>query len=142
MVACTSLSSWPWSSGAGGGEVFVIVFGPVMEYDAPFPRILATALRDHAPHELDRHLLLEPQQFDRQLAAIVRNRWHLPYISVYEDLCAAQPEMVARAQLETSIGCPAYAAPGVPILFDTDHFTPAGSILYASAIRARNQLPH
>ena len=75
------------------------------------------------------------------LAAKIRKQWGLPYISAFEDLCHAQVEMEAKSQPETSNGCPLYAAPGVPILFDTDHFTPAGSLLYASIIRSKNQLP-
>jgi peptidoglycan/LPS O-acetylase OafA/YrhL len=120
----------------------VIVFGPVMEFDAPLPRILATALRDRKPQELDRHRLNDAQDFDAILAAKVRKEFALPYISAFEDLCHAQVEMEAKSQPETSNGCPLYAAPGIPILFDTDHFTPAGSLLYASIIRTRNQLPH
>ena len=120
----------------------VVVFGPVMEFDAPLPRILATSLRDHAPQDLDRHILPDSQDYDKVLAPIVRNTLGVPYISAFEDLCHSQVEMEAKSQPETRSGCPLYAAPGVPMLFDTDHFTKAGSILYASIIRSRNQLPY
>ena len=123
-------------------DLKVIVFGPIMEFDAPLPRILATSLRDHAPHELDRHQLLDSEEYDKVLAPIVRKRLGVPYISAFENLCNSQVEMEAKSQPETSSGCPLYAAPGVPILFDTDHFTAAGSKLYASIIRSRKQLPY
>jgi hypothetical protein len=120
----------------------VIVFGPVMEFDAPLPRILASALRDRKMGELGRHQLSDSREFDPVLAAIVRKKLGVPYISAFEDLCQSQVEMEAKSQPETRNGCPLYAAPGVPLLFDTDHFTPAGSELYASIIRSRNQLPY
>ena len=120
----------------------VIVFGPVMEFDAPLPRILATSLRDHTPQKLDEHVLPDSQEYDKVLAPIVRKKLGVTYISAFENLCHSQVEMEAKSQPETRSGCPLYAAPGVPLLFDTDHFTKAGSILYASIIRSRNQLPH
>jgi len=119
----------------------VILFGPMIEYDMPQPHVLFISLRDRDPGIVDRHRTNENLQVDKRLAELARKTWKVRYISVYEDLCASQPEMVAKAQPETSAGCPVYAVPGVPLLFDTDHFTVEGSVLLADAIKARNQLP-
>jgi peptidoglycan/LPS O-acetylase OafA/YrhL len=119
----------------------VTLVGPFVEFDQPLPRLLTAALRDHNPSQVERYLSDWPRQVDRKLAPLARNVWKVRYISVLDDLCNSQVEMVAKAQPETSASCPLYAAPGVPLLFDTDHFTAAGSVLLAEAIRARNQLP-
>jgi hypothetical protein len=37
--------------------------------------------------------------------------------------------------------CPLYAAPEVPLLFDSHHFTAAGAALMAKAMLVRHQLP-
>jgi hypothetical protein len=118
----------------------VIVVGPMIEYDQPLPRLLTVALRDRDLRFVDRHRIKGDAEADRKLAALARSVWKVRYISVFEDLCAAQLEMVAKAQPETSGGCPVYAAPGVPLLFDTDHLTEEGSVLFAKAMRAGHQL--
>jgi hypothetical protein len=47
--------------------------------------------------------------------------------SLYRDLCTP--------------ACPLYAAPDVPLLFDSHHFTAAGATLLANAIFVHHQLP-
>jgi hypothetical protein len=58
---------------------------------------------------------------------LARTRWHVSYISFFDNLC--QPD------------CPVYATDLVPMLFDQDHMTSGGSILFARSIRARGELP-
>jgi peptidoglycan/LPS O-acetylase OafA/YrhL len=110
----------------------VILFGPGIEFDVPLPRLLTLSLLHGNPSMLDGHRKTEPLQTDEKLAEIARNQWKVDYISIYENLCI--PKM------ETS-GCPVYAAPGVPLLFDTNHLTPLGSELFAKTMRDRHQLP-
>ena len=105
----------------------VYLFGPMTEYDEPFPRLLATSLRDHRPDLVAAHLTTGPREFDAKLAAMARDQWHVPYISYYDNLCTP--------------GCPSYAAPDVPLLFDEHHLTAEGSILFVKTVRDRNQLP-
>jgi peptidoglycan/LPS O-acetylase OafA/YrhL len=117
----------------------VILFGPTVEFDVPLPRLLAFSLRDHKPGMIDSHFLSKTLQTDRRLQEVARNRWKVRYISAFEDLCT--PKLTAKIGLQTAVGCPVYAARGVPLLFDADHLTPEASILYARTMRARNQLP-
>ena len=119
----------------------VVVFGPAIEYDAPLPRMLAIGLRDHAPSLALRHRLLEPEQLDAEMRNLVRKEWGVRYISAYEDLCAAREGTGVVPQRNEPGDCVLYAEPGVPMLFDTDHFTAQGSVLYAHVMRARGQLP-
>jgi peptidoglycan/LPS O-acetylase OafA/YrhL len=119
----------------------VILFGPVIEFDTPLPRLLATLLRDHNTAALKDHREAYPEEVDKAMNKLARDEWKVRYISAYADLCADQVEVQAKSQLETASGCPVYAAPGVPLLFDTDHFTAEGSVLFARAMRDRNQMP-
>ena len=60
------------------------------------------------------------------MSTLARDLWKVEYISFFDNIC--------------SQGCPSYATPGVPMLLDTNHFTPAGSIRFAQSMRDRKQL--
>ena len=90
---------------------------------------------------IDQHRTTETLQTDKNLSEVARTQWKIRYISAYENLCAANKQTVAEALWATNSDCPVYAGRGIPLLFDTDHFTPSGSILYAGTMRARRQLP-
>lgn len=112
----------------------VVLFGPVIEYDLALPRIIAMAYRDKNNGEVSQHRSLEPEKLDGQLATIARDQWKVRYISIYEDLCSS-------VQKTAGLNCPIYAGSEVPLLFDTNHLTPAGSIEYAKAMEAKGQIP-
>jgi hypothetical protein len=107
----------------------VVLLGPMTEYDQPFPRVLAEALRAHRLDRIPGHLTADPRLLDAQLAILARDRWHVPYISYFATLCTPD--------------CPNFAGPGVPLLFDEHHLTAAGSALFAEAVRReqRVQIP-
>ncbi len=115
----------------------VIVIGPSIEFDAPLPRLLGLARREHDPLLPNRHLMLEPAALDREMKRRARDQWHVAYLSIYDTLCDP-PGVDDRATLH---GCALYGAPGIPLLLDKDHFSPAGSILFAQKIRDRHELP-
>ena len=108
-------------------QIQVVVVGPNIEYDQALPRLLAISLRDGRPEELDHHRATEFEALDRSMADLALNSWHVPYISIYRDLC--------------SPSCPIYAKPGVPLLFDSNHFTSEGSLMLAEAIKTQKQIP-
>ena len=119
----------------------VILFGPNPEFDVRLPRLLTLSLFDPKLALIDRHRRIEPLQTDEKLSALARNEWKIRYISAFENLCATNVKSKAETPLQTNLGCPVYAALGVPLLFDSNHFTVDGSILFARTMRARNQLP-
>jgi peptidoglycan/LPS O-acetylase OafA/YrhL len=119
----------------------VIVFGPNIEFDQSLPRIMAISLRDRDSSAISRHRAVQPQLLDRKLALIARNEWKVRYISIYEDLCEPARELKTNENFETDSKCPMRVEAGVPLLFDTDHLTPRGSVLFAEAVRARSQFP-
>jgi peptidoglycan/LPS O-acetylase OafA/YrhL len=108
-------------------DIPVVVMGPSIEYDKPEARLVVLALRDRRAEQIRSHRLTAPQVLDREMAQLARSRWHVPYISIYDDLC--QPD------------CPVYAGDSVPLLFDQNHLTADGATLLAKAIRANGQLP-
>ncbi len=119
----------------------VVLFGPIPGFDVPLPRLLTVSLRDRKPSIIDRHRRVEPVQTDIKLSVIAREQWKVRYISFLENLCATSVQMESEAPLRAISGCPVYAEPGVPLLFDSNHLTVDGSILYARTMRARHQLP-
>jgi hypothetical protein len=108
---------------ARGHGLAVVLIGPNLTYDVPLPRLLATN-----PNASQRHASPREAQLDARIAALARDQWKIPYISIFEDLCPTQT-------------CPAYATTGAPMLLDTNHLTPEASILFAQTIRNRHQLP-
>jgi peptidoglycan/LPS O-acetylase OafA/YrhL len=105
----------------------VVVVGPSIEFDQGLPRILAVALRNGDVEQAAAHRDLGPEQLDAVMAKLAVSEWRVPYISIYQDLCTPV--------------CPLYAAPEVPLLFDSHHFTAAGAALMAKAMLVRHQLP-
>jgi hypothetical protein len=61
------------------------------------------------------------------MGELAATRWHVPYLSIYRDLC--EPE------------CPIYAAENVPLLFDDNHFTVPASVLFVARVRQAGQIP-
>jgi hypothetical protein len=105
----------------------VVILGPGLEYDGPEPRIIAFALRDGHPEEIPKHLAESYRALDTQMKELARTQWHVPYISVFDELCRP--------------GCPVFANPGVPVLFDPSHMTADGAILLMQRVRADGLLP-
>jgi len=105
-------------------HIRLILIGPSIAYALPLPRILAEETSAA-------QLYVNPgeQKLDARMADLARNLWKVEYISFFDNLC---PE---------PSGCPSYANPGIPMLLDTNHFTPSGSTLFAQSMRDRHQLP-
>jgi hypothetical protein len=116
----------------------VVLVGPTVRYSADMPRILAMAMVRHNPGLLQRSVQPEDLRFDRTLQRLAQTQWHVAYISFFDDLCGAG---AAGGDRQEVASCPAFAGGGVPLLFDEQHLTVAGSVLFAQAMRARHQLP-
>ncbi|MGD0471018.1 MAG: acyltransferase family protein [Terriglobales bacterium] len=104
-----------WAKARG---VRVIVFGPVAEYDAPLPRLLAYSIAWNRPNLAQEHRLAYSPLMDAQMQNLAANRWHVSYVSLYQTTC-------------DSNRCLEYAdeTSAVPLLTDTDHLSEAGSRL-------------
>ena len=122
-------------------HIAVILIGPSIAYDIPLPRLLGNLSAEGAGLEVvPAHAATDLVQLDTQMAALARDRWRVPYISYFVDMCLADAGASPTLSLGGSV-CPAYAAPGVPTLLDSNHFSTAGAIRFAETIRDRHQIP-
>lgn len=96
--------------------ITVIVFGPVAEYDAPLPRLLAYSIAWNKPDLAQQHRLAHPHVMDAEMRNLAENRWHVFYVSLYQATCENDR-------------CLEYAdeKSGIPLLNDADHLSEDGS---------------
>jgi hypothetical protein len=100
-----------------------IVLGPVVEYDASLPRLLAMSIQNSEPDLAQRHRVASVERLDDEMARLAAEEWHVEYFSYFKALCSGGR-------------CREYAAPGVPLQEDTSHLTRAGSLWIAARLRA------
>ncbi len=107
----TKLISWTKQH-----QLPVIVFGPVPEYDAPLPRLLAYSIAWTRPDLASQHLVVGPKLLDEEMQHVATTTWHVPYISLYNEICAAD-------------GCIEYAdrAHQIPLMGDDNHLSSLGA---------------
>jgi peptidoglycan/LPS O-acetylase OafA/YrhL len=124
MAGLTETVDW-----AKQHHVPVTVFGPVAEYDAPLPRLLAYAIAWNKPDMASKHLLTYSPSMDAQMQRLAASTWHVPYISLYKATCNRE-------------GCVEYVDAGheVPLMRDADHFTDSGSALIVTRLINRGDL--
>ena len=120
---------WPVSSLAALEETVkylrplvgrVIVFGPIVEYNKPFPTLLARSITENNP-ELLPSSLVHGQRVAAERYAAALPRTGADYYSIYDATCPRQE-------------CTVWAAPGVPMQFDQHHLTLSGSELVLSRL--------
>jgi peptidoglycan/LPS O-acetylase OafA/YrhL len=111
MDALTAVIAWTKQR-----QVPVTVFGPVPEYDGPLPRLLAYSIAWHKPNLASQHLIASSGSLDAEMQSMATNTWHVPYISLYREICGAE-------------GCTEYAdaAHKIPLMGDTDHLNRFGA---------------
>jgi len=110
-------------------QVPVIIFGPVAEYDAPLPRLLAYSIAWNKPDLASQHRLASDALMDAQMQTMAAHAWHVPYISLYQAICNGE-------------GCVEYAdaAHEVPLMNDEGHLNEFGSALVVRRLIDRGEL--
>jgi peptidoglycan/LPS O-acetylase OafA/YrhL len=116
-----------WSKERG---IPLVLFGPVQEYDAPLPRLLAYSIAENVPKYPYQHRVVSLSALDRHLQSLADSVWHVRYISLIQTLC-------------DNGSCREYADRGrtVPMMYDRDHLSHGGSVLVVQTLVARGQLP-
>ena len=111
LAPLTQLISW-----AKQHRIAVTVFGPVPEYDAPLPRLLAYSIAWERPHLARQHMVASCAVLDAEMQRMATTKWHVPYISLYREICEAGV-------------CTEYAdvAHKVPLMGDTNHLSASGA---------------
>jgi hypothetical protein len=120
----TGLISW-----AKQHQVPVIVFGPVPEYDAPLPRLLAYSIAWTKPDLASQHMVNNPKLVDAEMQSMAASTWHVPYISLYQEICSVD-------------GCLEYAdaAHKIPLMGDTNHLSAPGSAFVVQRLLDKGEL--
>jgi len=124
MDAVTATIQW-----AAQHHVPVIVFGPVDEYDAPLPRLLAYSIAWNEPDMPSRHRVTSRAEVDGEMQNMAATNWHVPYVSLNQTICNGD-------------NCLEYAdsAHEVPMMNDEDHLNESGSGLVVRRLVERGEL--
>ena len=109
-------------------DIQVIVFGPIVQYDSPLPRLLATSIKNTEPGMAYQHRVAESGELDREMLKLAATDWKVRYISLVNTMC-------------NSASCVEYAPDGVPMQYDSGHLTRDGSVLVAQRLRASGEMP-
>jgi peptidoglycan/LPS O-acetylase OafA/YrhL len=94
----------------------VVLFGPVAEYDAPLPRLLAYSIAWNKPKLAQQHLAPYSAVLDSEMRNLAENTWHVEYVSLFQATCGRD-------------SCLEYADDKneIPLLKDGDHLSEEGS---------------
>lgn len=65
----------------------LVLLGPVQEYDAPLPRLLAYSINNHDPQLPYRHRVAASSILDRRLQSLSHDIWRIRYISLITATC-------------------------------------------------------
>jgi peptidoglycan/LPS O-acetylase OafA/YrhL len=109
-------------------QIEVIVFGPMLQYDSPLPRLLATSIQNNEPGKPYDHRIAEYERMDSAMSKLAANEWNVRYISFFKTLCGPA-------------SCVEYAAIDEPLQSDYGHLTKDGSVLVARRWRDSGELP-
>jgi peptidoglycan/LPS O-acetylase OafA/YrhL len=106
-----------WSKAHG---IRLVVFGPVAEYDAPLPRLLAYSIAWKNPNLVRQHRVGYSAVLDEEMRDLAENSWHVCYASIYKATCGGDR-------------CIEYADEknGIPLMRDEVHLSGEGSELLA-----------
>jgi hypothetical protein len=107
----------------------VLVVGPIMQYDTPLPRLLATSVSSRDLTLAAAHRIRSYDDLDTVMKTKAANTWAVHYVSYHDLLCPKGK-------------CLEWAAPDVPLQSDTSHLTDSGSVLVARLFRRRGSLGH
>jgi peptidoglycan/LPS O-acetylase OafA/YrhL len=108
----------------------VYVFGPLIEYEQPLPRLLALEEMDQTPRDIvveARDLRRARQLDDRMETAVAAVGANVRYISLLDQLCDTQD-------------CRTLTPSGAPTQFDYGHLTVEGASLILAGLQEKGRL--
>lgn len=100
----------------------VTLVGPTLVFDLPLPRLMLTAQRMSEPDLINKNWDHSLRELDARMAVVARENG-AQYISMIQMFCPRQ--------------CILTDATGMPLVFDQEHLTEAGSIVVAKELRER-----
>ena len=102
-------------------NVEVVIIGPMPEYQTELPRLIVEGIHRNDPQLPQRFISPDSIKLDSVMEEFAKSN-KIRYVSLARAICPN------KRCIETGVG-------GVPLLFDSDHLTDAGSILVSSAIK-------
>ena len=107
----------------------VIVFGPMPEYDAPLPQLLAFSIAWNRPTLASQHLVLSQERLDTEMRQLATGVWQVPYISLYSVICREGE-------------CLEYADPAhkLPLMGDDNHLSSPGALFVVQRLVDKGEL--
>jgi peptidoglycan/LPS O-acetylase OafA/YrhL len=111
-------------------KVPVIVVGPVPEYTAPLPFLLAEQIRWENPQLADGARVTSLGELDREIAKQLKDRPGIAYVSAWHAIC---PEDFCREYADDQRK--------VPLQADLDHLTNAGSTYLFKTLQKNGNWP-
>jgi peptidoglycan/LPS O-acetylase OafA/YrhL len=111
-------------------KVELYIIGPVVEYDAPLPKLLAYSIALHDPNLPEQHMRTDFFDLDARMKHKAEDDWKVHYISLIDAECPA------RKCLDY-----ADAAQTASLMQDDNHLSNAGSMLVMQKILQAGQLP-
>jgi peptidoglycan/LPS O-acetylase OafA/YrhL len=108
--------------------VKVTVIGPVVEYDAPLPRLLAYSIAWNKPDLPEQHRSTYSAVLDDEMRNLAKD-WHVCYVSIYQATCEGD-HCVEYADEKKSI----------PLLSDEVHLSVSGSKFMAHRLSGLGEL--
>ena len=101
----------------------LVVIGPAPEYDAPLALLLAYEVEWNRPGLAQQHRRPDVAVMDAEMRGLAEGVWKVPYVSLYQAICPGGE-------------CEEYAdrAGRVPLQYDGDHLTAAGSALVGARV--------
>jgi hypothetical protein len=91
-----------------------MIVGPIVEYDAQLPKLLALAERRHQSGLWEKHVVRDRLAIDHAMSELTRRKG-VPYLSPVKTLCPQFPS------------CQVLTPSGAPVQSDYGHLTSAGS---------------
>ena len=99
----------------------VLLFGPIVQYDADLPSLLVASLRQGDPDLPLKHRLTHYQALDQEMSTLAK-QWGIEYVSYFKMLCDGR-------------GCTEYVNDDTPLQSDYGHLTSAGSLLISARLK-------
>jgi hypothetical protein len=108
----------------------IYILGPVVEYDAPLPKLLAYSIAFQDPNLPQQHMRKEFFDMDRKMKHIAEEDWKVHYVSLIDAACPHG-------------NCLDYAdaADKTALMSDDNHLSNAGSMLVIQKVVQAGELP-
>lgn len=107
----------------------VTIIGPMPEYDAPLPRLLAYSVAWNKPDLAREHRVANSLALDQKMQNLAVNTWQVPYISLYQAICGGK-DCIEYADSKHSI----------PLMYDMDHLNFAGAAVVVRNLISKGEL--